>query len=232
MKPRIYAARGPARDEEGWLLTYLDLITLLLVFMVVTVAFSRTGEPPDARGQRLGDAQAASPTGAASSAPDLAGWPERTRRQAADPDPASGLKLASLGRDIEVVRERTGVRLRINSEILFDSGQAELAGKGDELIERVVTLLQTAPNHRVVIEGHTDDVPIRSERYPSNWELSTGRAATVARRLIARGIAPARLSATGHADTRPLVSNEDAQGRARNRRVELLIEAPHVNPAR
>lgn len=228
---RIQATRrAAAREEEGWLLTYLDLITLLLVFMVVLVAFSRTEgdlherDPPAAEGQPVPRTGQVAPT------PGLPRLPDLMRRPGTDPDPAAGLGLTALGRDIEVVRERAGVRLRIDSEILFDSGQAALAGTGDELIERLATVLRSAPAHRVVVEGHTDNVPIRSERYPSNWELSTGRAATVARRLIERGIDPSRLSATGHADTRPLASNGDAQGRARNRRVELLIEPP--NPAR
>ena len=93
-------------------------------------------------------------------------------------------------------------------------------------MSRLVQALGKAPGYRVVVEGHTDNMPIQTERFPSNWELSTGRAASVVRHFQGQGIDAARMRATGFADTRPIASNDTAQGRASNRHVEVILEAP------
>lgn len=90
------------------------------------------------------------------------------------------------------------------------------------MLRKLVTVLNSTP-HQIVIEGHTDSVPIRSYRYPSNWELSGARAGSVVRYLEANGVSSQRLSAVGYADTRPLGDNGTADGRANNRRVELIL---------
>jgi chemotaxis protein MotB len=99
------------------------------------------------------------------------------------------------------------------------------------LLDRMIPLLNSDPTLRLVVEGHTDSQPIRAGRFPSNWELSTGRAAAVARYLIDHGVAPQRVQASGFADTRPLGSRDNPVDRVHNRRVELAMErTPGAKP--
>ena len=208
-------------EEESWLITYLDVITLLLVMMVVMLAFSgslktTSKDATNATASPAVDARApASPEA-----------PIKAEAQGADPaDPLAGLPIELLGKDIEVVVDKGTVSFRISDEILFSSGEASLIGAGDDVLDKLLPVLDAAPTHRIVVEGHTDSIPIETDRFPSNWELSSGRAASVVRYLIERGIDPARLRVTGYADTRPLASNDSADARASNRRVELILEA-------
>lgn len=196
-------------DEEGWLLTYQDVITLLLVMMVVMLSFAGPGK----HGAPASAATEAAPLAVAKPEPE----PE--------PDPLAGLPLDSLGKNIEVVVNKGTVSFRISSEVLFNSGEANLSAPGLAVMGRLVPVLGRGAGYRVVVEGHTDNVPIQTERFPSNWELSTGRAASVVRYLQSQGIEPARMRATGYADTRPIASNGTPQGRATNRHVEVTLEA-------
>ena len=91
-------------------------------------------------------------------------------------------------------------------------------------MSRLVPTLSKVPGYRVVIEGHTDNMPIQTERFPSNWELSTDRASSVVRHFQGQCIAAARMRATGYADTWPIASKDTAQGRATNRHVEVILE--------
>lgn len=93
------------------------------------------------------------------------------------------------------------------------------------MLQQLVPVFNSS-QHNVVVVGHTDSVPISSARFPSNWELSSARAGSVVRYLQANGVDGRRLRAVGYADTQPLADNASAEGRARNRRVELVLEAP------
>lgn len=202
-------------QDDSWLLSYLDVITLLLVMMVVVVAFAG---PPIRNAQ----APATSPVPAAQAPADSVPLPTVLP---ATKDPLAGLPLQQLGKDFEVIVHQAGVSFRINSELLFPSGSAVLAGYGLAALDTLVPVLNAEPKARLVVEGHTDNVPIQTERFASNWELSSGRAASVARHLISRGVDPQRLRVTGFADTRPLAANDTAATRASNRRVELVLES-------
>lgn len=114
------------------------------------------------------------------------------------------------------------VEVEIRTDILFDSASAELSKRAAEIIERLTGALAPFPNP-VRVEGHTDDVPIRTRAYPSNWELSAARAATVVHIMSTRGIAPARLAVLGYGEYRPVASNETPGGRNQNRRVLLVV---------
>jgi chemotaxis protein MotB len=108
----------------------------------------------------------------------------------------------------------------------FDSGNDELRPEGRALLDTLATSLVSLDNH-IRIEGHTDNVPIRTSRFPSNWELSTARATTIVSYLVTNfGFAPDRLSAAGYAEFRPSSSNETVEGRARNRRVDIIVMDP------
>ena len=111
--------------------------------------------------------------------------------------------------------------------VLFDSGQAQVKPAGVKVLQQVGDVLKTVTDKQIRIEGHTDNVPISTklqDRYKTNWELSTARATNVVRYLIDHGgIDRTHLSAVGHADTHPLASNDTDQGRASNRRIEIIL---------
>jgi chemotaxis protein MotB len=125
---------------------------------------------------------------------------------------------------VRVTQNARGVSVEINASVLFEQGQAVLDGEASEVLGAVAGLLKTDA-HRIEVEGHSDDLPIASPVYPSNWELSGARAASVVRLFIANGVAEARLSAIGFAATRPVASNADPAGQARNRRVAVTVLA-------
>lgn len=210
--------QGPSapQEEETWLLTYLDVVTLLLVMMVVMLSMSEpiSGKPP------LPQSQESGPTVKTGSRESQSG----TSDVAAN-DPLGALPLSQLGAGVEVVRGEGTVSFRISSELLFPSGDAGLSPQGLQVLDSLLPALNAAQQHRVVVEGHTDDVPIHTPRFPSNWELAAGRAGSVVRHLQSQGIDSARLRATGLADTQPLASNATQEGRAANRRVELVLES-------
>jgi chemotaxis protein MotB len=127
-------------------------------------------------------------------------------------------------KSVQTSIERRGLVIRVlTDDLLFESGQANLDPRADSLLAEIGQLLNIDETHPISVEGNTDNVPIHSSIYPSNWELSTARASTVVRFLIERGVSPARLTATGNADERPVDSNTTAAGRARNRRVEIVM---------
>lgn len=126
---------------------------------------------------------------------------------------------------ITTVIDDRGLRLILNESVLFDSGSATLKERAREILSQVVPVIKKVKNH-ISIEGHTDNVPIKNARYPSNWELSVARAMSVLMYLIEdHRIDPSRLSASGYGEWRPIESNVTPEGRARNRRVEIIFEA-------
>ncbi|MGI9026441.1 MAG: flagellar motor protein MotB [Burkholderiaceae bacterium] len=132
--------------------------------------------------------------------------------------------LQALVRDgqVSVTRGARGIAIEINAAVLFDPAKAELKPASHEALRSVAQVLAGFVEP-LQIEGHSDDVPITTREFRSNWELSSARAASVARFLIAEGIAPGRVGIAGYAEFRPLVGNADAQTRARNRRVPLVV---------
>lgn len=122
---------------------------------------------------------------------------------------------------VRIVRNRMVVELSEN--ILFDSGRADLKVEGQQALQEVAAVLQSISGRQFQIAGHTDDVPIKSRRFPSNWHLSTTRAVTVTRFLAENGVDPVRLSAAGYAETQPVAGNDTPEGRAQNRRIEIVL---------
>jgi chemotaxis protein MotB len=138
-------------------------------------------------------------------------------------------KEHGLSHDVQTVIDRRGLVVRVlTDQLLFASGHATLQPVGFPLLNEVAQLLNVDKSHPITVEGHTDNVPISSSQYPSNWELSTDRATTVVRYLIAKGVNRERLGAVGYADLHPLASNATAAGRAKNRRVEIVLQ--RINP--
>ena len=126
---------------------------------------------------------------------------------------------------VNVIIDDDIVELVINDSILFLPGDATLSVTGGEVIDELALMLRDK-NWHISVEGHTDDRPIATPRFPSNWELSSARASKVTRRLILRGVESTRLSAIGYADTRPVKKGGSVSDRAKNRRVSLVLSVP------
>lgn len=124
---------------------------------------------------------------------------------------------------IEIQQLRDGLQLDMSQEVLFPSGSVEVGAGGRAVLAKVAERVRKVP-YVVVVQGHTDDVPISTQRFPSNWELAGGRASRVVRILAQGGVDPARLSAVSFGEYRPRAPNDDAKGRARNRRIEITLK--------
>ena len=139
-----------------------------------------------------------------------------------------------MGNKVLISSDPKGLRIELNSSALYDLGSAdikpEMLGELRELAHTINTLRINFPNYLVEVEGHTDNIPINTAQYPSNWELSTNRATNIVKLFIEEGIPPNRLRAAGYADSRPKLSNNDSQGnpitqnQAANRRVVIFVQ--------
>jgi chemotaxis protein MotB len=114
--------------------------------------------------------------------------------------------------------------LALPNDVLFDSGQTALKPAGRDAVVQVAHILATVPGRSFQVAGHTDNVPIQTPRFPSNWELSTARALEVVKLLVAQGVDPQALSAAGYGPFDPVASNDAPDGRARNRRIEITLQ--------
>lgn len=137
--------------------------------------------------------------------------------------------------NVTITQLKGKLKVNVVDEILFDSGKATIKPQGYKVLERVGKVLLNAKDQAIRIEGHTDNVPIGADladRYPTNWELSVARATAVARYLQERiGVDPRLISATGYSEYKPIASNETEQGRARNRRIEIVLVPKEMAPS-
>ena len=128
--------------------------------------------------------------------------------------------------EIQITQLKDKLTVNLVEKILFDSGSARIKASGRKVLDRVAAILKQVKGQDIKIEGHTDDVPIGpvlADTFPTNWELSTARATTVVRYLQEQDVAPEVLSAEGYAEYRPVAPNETAEGRAKNRRIEIVL---------
>ncbi len=210
-------------DDNAWVFTYIDMLTLILTLFVVMLAYAKT----DAEQYRELSAAVAQEMGHA--APAAATPPDE--EQALAQQLSRTILQQGLGENVELLTHEGSIELRLKESILFATGRADLRPEGRELLDTLVPLLRQDA-HAIAVEGHTDNVPIATALFPSNWELSAGRATTVVRHLIGQGVAATQLRAIGYADTRPLDENATEEGRARNRRVSIVISmSPEIVPA-
>ncbi|AQQ24986.1 MULTISPECIES: OmpA/MotB family protein [Burkholderia cepacia complex] len=221
MTARTDGASTADRDDdelEGaqsgrWLISYADLITTLMVlFLALYVLQLAKYNALDARYQTL----ARQAGGAATASVDGA------KSDPAPPWLALLDSLKSNGR-ISLVKAPHGVEIGIDAKILFNVGDARLLPDSSPVLNQIAQALSEHATGDILVEGHTDSVPIANAKYESNWELSSARAGSVVRYLTERGVAPHRLAAIGRADTRSLVAGDDAASRARNRRVTIFV---------
>jgi chemotaxis protein MotB len=254
---------GGHESEERWLLTYADMITLLLALFVVLFAISSvnvsklktlqqslreafSGRVADG-GEAILQTSDSVAVRTLQSAPKIVpstpsiGKPPTASAQASlaarrEEDELQRLKrqldafAAAHGfkAQVETIVTQRGLVVRLLTDnVLFDSGLADLKPQGLPLLGEVGSLLGVDRVHPIVVEGHTDDVPIATSKFASNWELSTARASAVVRWLIGRSVPARRFSASGYADLHPVATNGTDAGRARNRRVEIVLQRIH-----
>jgi chemotaxis protein MotB len=125
---------------------------------------------------------------------------------------------------VSVRMDDQGIVIVLSDDILFDSGKADIKTQAKPVLDDVAKVIRRkVPDKNIGITGHTDNVPIKHSGWKSNWELGTARATNVLHYLVSKGVSPDRLSATGYGEHRPVASNATAEGRAKNRRVEIVI---------
>jgi chemotaxis protein MotB len=127
------------------------------------------------------------------------------------------------GGQLAVAISRGRMVIQLPQDILFPSGSATLSAEGVRTLRQVGAVLAGLEGRSFQVEGHTDNVPISTDRFPSNWELSSARALSVVRILIDAGVAPERLSGAGYGEYQPVASNDDREGRRLNRRIEIVM---------
>ncbi len=235
--------KGGESGLGRWLLTYADLITLLMLFFIVMYAMSvvdqkkfealseslvagfHVGQVPIP----LEQAGALREAGAgrlrylegtrSPPAPVRGTWHIETYRKA-----LSFFQPEIAARKLRVIEEDRGIVIQIGADAFFAPASANLGESAFPVLEKVSDFLAEVPNS-VRIEGHTDNIPVGAGPFPTNWELSSQRAINILKTLVDYGLNEKHLSATAYGDTKPLVSNDTREGRAYNRRVDITVMA-------
>lgn len=247
--------RGEHDNHDRWLISYADFVTLLFAFFVVMYSISSVNESKYkifSNSLNLAFSRqpiSVTPIVASNQQPDqslnallnknkilvdkrTAQLGEQQRKiQERMKNLTGGLNqvMASLinQRMVSINQTRRGVVIDISASTLFKAGEAALQPGTLEVLRQVAAVLSNE-DMSIEVEGHTDDVPITTTQFPSNWELSSARASSVTRLLIDNGVLAKRLAVVGLASNQPLMPNDSAENRARNRRVTLTIVSPNV----
>lgn len=224
-------------DEATWLVTYADLMTILLVFFIllytmVTLETEKYKHAVETIKVQIKDTRAliglmelmevSESTDKQISIEDITGLKKRSRSLF-----ENLRKFASTSSQSQNISTRIldgKIIVNIKGKALFPSGSAALNNTATTIFDEIIQILADYPDYNINIKGHTDDVPISTKVFPSNWELSAVRATTVLKYLISKEILPGRLTATGFGDALPLVPNTSDENRALNRRVEFVLE--------
>jgi chemotaxis protein MotB len=231
-----------AEEGERWLITYADMITLLMVFFVVLYSMANTDLKKFAAvakamqvafnvggglGEKSGEIIGGATGGIGSGANFFQGLPPRQRDFASVTATLSSFaSQAGIHGEISVNMNTEGIVISLSNALLFEPGSAEVRLESVETLQKVAEILKTT-DHLVRVEGHTDNIPTNSPMYPTNWELSVARAVAIVRFLVEEeGIPPERLSAAGYAEFKPRVANDSRANRALNRRADIVIVYP------
>jgi chemotaxis protein MotB len=209
-------AQKPAKkqqqtEEGGWLTTFADMMTLLMTFFVLLFAMS-TIDP--VKLEQFGD-----------SIGNQEGSQKKTKKVSLsqiNKEVKQLVKSQELQEQVKVRMDARGVTLEIASDLAFNIGSADLSYPIEDFLIKLVETMGKA-TYAIAVEGHTDNVPIRSSTFPSNWELSAARASAVIRFLTNQGVAADKFRAIGFGDTAPKVPNDSAENRAKNRRVDITF---------
>lgn len=224
-------------DSRAWLMTFTDLMMLLLVFFILLYSMSSL------KLERFREAMASIQSALGNK--DVVYVVKEVVREVQTPalettiEEAAGIRPREdkalkeiqeiiqdqdIGQFVRVYKQGEKIIIQIRGAILFQSSYARLNTTAEPVFNEVLKVFQKYPEYGINIKGHTDNRPINSPIYPSNWELSTGRAASVLRWFVERGIDPHRMTASGYADYMPIAPNNTPEDRARNRRVEFVLE--------
>ena len=217
-------------NQERWLISYADFITLLFAFFVVMYSTSSVHE---GKFRAVAD----SVNEAFHPFVSLSASNIRLKEKQSGPDMFDpGLKLFFKYRKMEeevkkmdtsgninLIKDRRGTVIRVGDSLAFETGRAEILPDFGQKLDKIAELIAALPSH-VQVEGHTDNIPVKTPAYPSNWELSTARAMSIVRYFVERhSMDPGRFSVAGYGEFRPIDTNESSEGRAKNRRVEIVI---------
>lgn len=233
-------------NHERWLVSYADFITLLFAFFVVMYAISSVNEGKyrvlsdsltnafrNVTGQQGGQPilitpgsppLSVKPVGRPDKLPEQKRTEERRRMSNIAKEIMDALQPLVVQGKVRLLETSRGVTIEINDSVLFPAGQARLQPASMSAMRAIADVLARA-DFPITIEGHTDNVPISNLQFPSNWELSAVRATTVLRLFNEGGVGAERLTAIGYGETRPVETNTTPEGRARNRRVSILIDS-------
>jgi chemotaxis protein MotB len=213
----IEKSRSSIDSDSNWLIRLSDVLSLLLVFFVMFfVATKYTGVPLKTKIDK-----ALNPP---SNDADMQMTTSTVGKKIKD-EMDSEIKNLDLKDDVSVRTVDKEVIITIKDKVIFMPGQADILNSLTPMLENIARIIQRHPSFLVDIEGHTDNVPIRTRLYPSNWELSVARAMSVLKYFINNyGIDPSRLSIKGNADQKPAVPNDTPENRAQNRRVEIRLK--------
>jgi chemotaxis protein MotB len=223
--------------DETWLIPYADLLTLLLALFIVLFAASSINKSKyetimasfksELTGTKIEDnRKGLNPTPSSQKVQKLMPpqtQPNKSPKIVQNPADAEFNQLKQKLQAVVTLQEsKRGIEVTLKEVILFDSGKADLKERSFQTLDGLVGLINTVSNP-ISIEGHTDNVPIISSTYPSNWELSSARAASVLHYFQTKNIAPSRMQFTGYGEYKPLFPNDNDVHRQANRRVTIVI---------
>ncbi|HAU32302.1 MAG: OmpA/MotB domain protein [Desulfotomaculum sp. 46_296] len=223
--------------SERWLVTYADLITLLLIFFIVMYSLGQLDlERFKYLSQSLSQAMGGGGMILMNGGPSTSAGQSGSRPPMLEKDQQDLMTLSDIKEQLTDYMDRSGLQSKVSvssedrgivisfqEEVLFVIGSSELTQQAREIIGQVAPILRKVPNY-IRVEGHTCNLPIHSTIYPSNWELSSARATTVVKELINKhSFPPQRLSASAYGEYRPRVPNDNEAHRQMNRRVDIVI---------
>ncbi|MDH5762435.1 MAG: flagellar motor protein MotB [Nitrospinota bacterium] len=230
-----------SRGIAPWVITFADMVTLLMVFFILLFAIGTVEQEKwrqikeslrqalgadsiDELGTRQGlDVLSTKVDEQTVHAVDEVGAMVNREMEDIISEVEEFVFKNKLSGEVRVSSDERGAVITISDVVLFPPGSADMTAKGRTTLQQVFDLLKQF-NYNVKVEGHTDNTPIHTLRFPSNWELSASRASEVAHMLIDDGFPPERLSVEGFAEFRPIVPNTSVENRARNRRIEVVYQ--------
>jgi len=216
------------REEEGtpaWMVTYSDMVTLLLAFFVLLFSFSTIEK------QKFQQAMASIRSALGLMNRSTVMVPPIQRRilpiqrkfeKSMEKVVREVQNIPDIQDNISFENTDEGIRIRISNPVLFDIGKAGLKSDIYPILDKIAEVLKSNA-YDIVVEGHTDNIPIDNDEFHSNWELSAARSVSVVEKSIKKGINPRRFQAVGYGEYQPLADNSTEKGRQKNRRVEIFI---------
>jgi len=228
---KTLSAESDVAQDDNWMLSYIDVFvlitTLFLMLLVLNKANFGSVE------QTLSDSKISLPQVEISEVIDLNKNKSEERTDTPQPQHSlhqslsDAIQAYGMSSHVALIEESNKTRLEIQSRVLFNSGDAYLTRSGVALLENLVPVLNVSEGI-IVIEGHTDNEPIQTRRYPSNWSLAAARATEVLSFFVAEGFEETRFRAVSYGETQPIVPNDSLANKRKNRRVSLVIEQGEV----